>query len=573
GHFQISLYFLTAVLMYIIYKFIIDRNIRKVSYTVIFTFLGVLLTMPQVLPSMELYLESFRSSFFQKGGIPIEYIPTLLAPDFFGNPVTRNTWFGHYAEWNAYIGVLPLMLAFYSFVSIKKPQVLFLFFFGIIAFSLGINSPISDFVLNLHLPVFSTSSLNRIIILYSFAFAVLAGFGYDRLLLDIKNANKKRIIFWVCFFIFIFIILWSMVVFKLFIPIDKISITKQNLILPTILFLASGAIVVCGAIFRKLPHVKVIQALIASGLITVVAFDMLRFAGKWQAFDPKNLVFPDFPTANALSKISGFNRVFGNLGGEATIYYKLPSVEGYDALYSKRYGEFIGYIEKEEIIESAWSVVSFPKHSKNTQKAINFLNIKYIVHKIADNGVSWTFPIWIYPQKQFSLFYKDGLYEFYQNNNVLPHAFLVGEYQVIKDKRKILETIFSDAFDVGKEIVLEENPKISKAKDVIGDAKIINYKQNSIDISVDAKSNALLFLTDNYYGGWKATVDGRRVPILRANYTFRAVPVRKGKHAVKFFYEPWSFSLGIYLAAGGLVGIVLLTLISKSKGRLKSISS
>ena len=573
GHFQISLYFLITVLSYIIYKLIVSRNIYNTLRLVLFVFFGLLLTMPQVLPSMELYLQSFRSSFFQTGSIPIEYLPSFLAPDFFGNPITRNTWFGHYAEWNAYMGVLPFMLAAYSLLRMRKHQILFFFILGLSSLILAISNPISALISNLHVPVLSTSGINRIIVLFSFAFAVLAGAGYDQLLLDIKNGSKKRIFVWLGLFSLMFITLWALIFQKLFIPLDKISVSKQNLILPTILYLTSLAVVFAAIMLRKIRYRRVLYAFLALAFVVLVGFDLLRFATKWQAFDPKNLVFPTFSTTEAFSKISGFNRVFGNLGGEASIYYKLPSVEGYDALYSKRYGQFVGYIEKEEFLESNWSVVSFPKNSDNTSKAINLLNVKYIVHKLADDKAPWTFPVWTYPKEQFDLIYKDDYYEFYQNNNVFPHAFLVGEYRVIKDKKQILKTIFSDDFNLRREIILEDDPKIVRTSGDIGDAKIINYQPSSMEISVDAKRNALLFVSDNYYHGWKASVDGSSVPILRANYTFRAIGITEGKHNVKFWYDPWSFKAGVKLAIGGLAGILVTILISKNKDRSKPSSS
>jgi hypothetical protein len=559
GHFQISLYFLIAILAYLVYKFIVVKNIYATFRLTLFVIFGLLLIMPQVLPSVELYFESFRSSFFQTSNIPLAYLPSFLAPDFFGNPVTRNTWFGNYAEWNAYIGVLPLMLAVYSFSKIKRPQILFFLIFGILSLLLALGNPASTFIQNLHLPVLSTSSINRIIVLFSFSFAVLAGFGYDLLFFDLKNSGKKIILIWLGLFGLLFAVLWAVIIQKLFIPLDKIAISKQNLILPTILFLAVVILVSLGAIVRKIKCYKVLSIFLAWLFIILVAFDLLRFAIKWQSFDPKNLVFPSFSTTQAFSKISGFNRVFGNLGGEATMYYKLPSVEGYDALYSKRYAQFIGYIEKEELINSNWSVVNFPKNSLNTPKAVNLLNIKYIVHKLADDHASWTFPFWIYPNDQFSLVYKDDKYEFYQNNDVLPHAFLVGDYKVINDEKQILKTIFSHDFNSGREIILENDPGIVKTNENIGNAEILNYRPNEIEISVNSKANSLLFLTENYYPGWKASIDGRNVPILRADYTFRAIPIAAGKHSVRFYYDPWSFKIGIYLFIAGLIGVLFMT--------------
>lgn len=573
GHFQISLYFLIGIISFIVYKLMVTKNILNTLYLILYAIFGLLLTMPQILPSIELYLQSFRSSFFQSGGIPIEYLPTLLAPDFFGNPITRNTWFGNYAEWNGYVGLLPLMLAFYGILRIKKPQTFFFLVFGLIALILAINNPISTLIQNLHIPVLSTSSINRIIVLFSFSFAVLAGLGFDQLFFDIKNKNKKAILILLGLFGVLYSILWLAVFKKIFIPTASIDIARRNLILPTSLFFASTISIALVMIFRKIKYYKVLYSFFVLGFLILGTFDMLRFAMKWQAFDPKNLVFPSFSTTQAFSKISGFDRVFGNLGGEATVYYHLPSVEGYDALYNKRYGQFIGYMEKGEFIGSNWSVVSFPKNSPNTEKAINLLNMKYLVHKLADDGASWTFPVWTHP-KQFILIYEDKFYKFYENNNAFPHAFLVGEYRIIKDPKQILETIFSNDFDSRREIILENDPKITGTKEGIGDAQIVDYQHNSLNISVVAKRDGLLFLSENYNNGWKASIDGKEVPILRADYTFEAIVIRKGKHSVKFWYDPWSFKLGVYLAAAGFTGIiVMLFLTSRKANRLKPSSS
>ena len=73
----------------------------------------------------------------------------------------------------------------------------------------------------------------------------------------------------------------------------------------------------------------------------------------------------------------------------------------------------------------------------------------------------------------------------------------------------------------------------------------------------------MLFLADNYDKGWKASVDGKDTSILRANYTFRAIKINEGKHVVRFWYDPRSFKLGIYLAIGGMVGILITILVSR----------
>ena len=333
GHFQISLYFLITICAYILYKFIINRNILNTLYLILYTFFGLLLSMPQLMPSIEFYLQSLRSTVFLKGEvIPWQYISTFLAPDFLGNPVTRNDWFGHYAEWNGYIGVLPLMLAVYSITSKKRVQTFFLLIIGVITLLMAFDTPLLTLLINLHIPVISTSSASRVIVIYSFMFAALSAFGFDQLELDIKERRFKKIYLWITLFLIFFLVLWAIVFFKLFIPAERLIVARQNLILPSLIFSLSSLVILL-LIFFQNTNKKIKYSLLAFILILIVVFDMFRFAKKWQPFDPKNLVFPNVPTTREFSRLKGYERVLGNLGAEALVYYNMPSIEGYDSLY------------------------------------------------------------------------------------------------------------------------------------------------------------------------------------------------------------------------------------------------
>jgi uncharacterized membrane protein YfhO len=49
-----------------------------------------------------------------------------------------------------------------------------------------------------------------------------------------------------------------------------------------------------------------------------------------------------------------------------------------------------------------------------------------------------------------------------------------------------------------------------------------------------------LILRDHFYPGWFAEVDGKRVPIRRAETLFRGIDVPAGRHRVVFYYAPFS---------------------------------
>lgn len=88
---------------------------------------------------------------------------------------------------------------------------------------------------------------------------------------------------------------------------------------------------------------------------------------------------------------------------------------------------------------------------------------------------------------------------------------------------------------------------------------------NTVELSCENASPSFLVLTDLYYPGWTAKVDGVQVPLYCANYAFRGVPLEPGKHEIVFKFEPASFWTGIKLAFGLLI-FVSLTWLFAGKG-------
>jgi uncharacterized membrane protein YfhO len=60
-------------------------------------------------------------------------------------------------------------------------------------------------------------------------------------------------------------------------------------------------------------------------------------------------------------------------------------------------------------------------------------------------------------------------------------------------------------------------------------------------------------LADAYDPGWRASVDGERAALLRANVAFRAVAVPQGRHVVELVYRPRAVVLGLGESLAALV--------------------
>jgi len=69
-------------------------------------------------------------------------------------------------------------------------------------------------------------------------------------------------------------------------------------------------------------------------------------------------------------------------------------------------------------------------------------------------------------------------------------------------------------------------------------AEIVEGGGGSLRI-VTRGGGGYLVLSDTWVPGWKATLDGRDVPVIRADFAFRAVKVPPGEHEVRMDYRPW----------------------------------
>jgi hypothetical protein len=144
----------------------------------------------------------------------------------------------------------------------------------------------------------------------------------------------------------------------------------------------------------------------------------------------------------------------------------------------------------------------------------------------------------------------------YRNLEALPRAFLVGAAEVVPGDAAIQRLLSAD-FDPRTTAVLAE-PLAAGSEIAAGATGSVQWIERQVDrfsLRVAADRPALLVVLDNYYPAWRADIGGRDVPVLRANHTFRAIPVPAGEYTVTFRYTPDA------LRAGGAISLVVLTLL------------
>jgi hypothetical protein len=130
-----------------------------------------------------------------------------------------------------------------------------------------------------------------------------------------------------------------------------------------------------------------------------------------------------------------------------------------------------------------------------------------------------------------------------------------------------LRGMLGKSFDPSQHVLLESPPKrllrsaAMKLRDPRASVSIEHYGEESVVLRTNGARPGVVVLTDAWYPGWLATLDGEPVPLLRANVAFRGVAVPAGEHVVEMHYRPASQRHGLWLAfiaAVGLAGTCLV---------------
>jgi len=157
----------------------------------------------------------------------------------------------------------------------------------------------------------------------------------------------------------------------------------------------------------------------------------------------------------------------------------------------------------------------------------------------------------------------DGDVKIYENLDCLPRAYVVHQARVVPTDEVALATLADPSFNPATEVILTAPPSSPlpppSSPLSLPSSSLLSYGPEQVVISTTLSAPGYLVLSDTWYPGWRATVDGVESPIERANYMLRAVAVPAGTHRVVFTYQPTHWDVG-WLISGGTLGIVALGL-------------
>jgi len=155
-----------------------------------------------------------------------------------------------------------------------------------------------------------------------------------------------------------------------------------------------------------------------------------------------------------------------------------------------------------------------------------------------------------------------------ENEERLPRAWLVERFEVLAEEEAAIERLRRRSFDPARVAILERDPGVAlrPADSPIGTCVVRKLDGGGLDIEANAARPALLVMSEIFYPGWRARVDGQVVPLMRADDVISAICLPAGEHHITLRYEPTSFKLGCVATGLCVLAALALPLIGRRWG-------
>jgi len=305
--------------------------------------------------------------------------------------------------------------------------------------------------------------------------------------------------------------------------------------------------------------------LLALATIGVIVADLAYFGWKLNPTRERGGLYPEMRSIQFLQSDSSIYRVIrGPLSRKvfppnSLAVYGISDVQGYSGIVLDYYVDFLNLVE--EGVSGPRRVHSLRYAASLSSRLLDLLNVKYVI-TIADPGHEMVTLERSDPDLDLAY---DGEVKIYENRDVLPRAFFVSQYRVVQGSAEGLGLLSRDDFDPATYVILEKEPDplttSIDAELAQPRVEILDYTPNKVIVRAVSATDGFVVLSDLYYHGWKAFVDGVPQEIYKADYAFRAVQLEAGEHRIEFVFDPMSFKIGATVSLGTLSLAVSLTVV------------
>lgn len=548
-----------------------------------FLIIGGILSAAQLLPTLEAVANSYR-----RGGLALDESAALavkwdevllsLLPRYWAQPGLESI---------GYIGVAGAVLAFFGLMQITRER--WIPFFLVLAtvslvLALGTATPLFE-LFHTAMPGYSLFRVPaRWLFLVSLCLATLAAYGADWLRDDLRPEERRRLSLVLLTGTILASLLFVVYVGRLYLIGSQQSLPDPQVVV----FWAIVALLTYATILLVLHHgLANMLAYILVGAVVVVElffasrpleFNQMfpreiyeqsvttqRLSQHWTDARHISIAAERFPLENEEERSEELLESLSEAWAQRAISYgkyseefrpnvNLPlgmaNADGHDGgmLPSEDYAVLRAALLNDPDLPPHMSL-SLVENVQLDARLWGMLNVRYLVadHQQREPGPGWELIGQARP---------DGPWLF-ENRELLPRTFVVFETVVDEDPLR-LRTI-----DVARQALVDR--PIPELVGVTGSpviATIVSESPRRVEIQATTSQPGLLVLSDSYFPGWTATVNGSPREIHRVNVALRGVLLPSGELTVVFTYQPRWFQIGVVVSLVGWL-LALATLLPR----------
>ena len=290
--------------------------------------------------------------------------------------------------------------------------------------------------------------------------------------------------------------------------------------------------------FRVARNTQIAARVVVAGVSLVILFDLFTVnwqtnlypqRPEWHTQKPPIIAAleADLAEKEALFRVHNEFRLYDNYG----LPFGLQDLWGASPL---RLSSYEAFIAPPMLLERVWGM----------------LNVKYVI--------TWRSELYVPSTVLYQEPAADGATYLHRLAEVGPRAWIVHQVRQMPAEAMLAYMAEPD-FDYRQEALV--SPAVSlpglqpPAQDLV---EVTSFTPNQLGLHVEAGADGLLVLSEIDYPGWRATVDGVLVPIVRANYALRAIPISAGGHEVVFTFIPLTFWSGAVISGLALLGVLFV---------------
>lgn len=510
---------------------------------------GALIAAVQILPTFELVKESTRGAALsfeyaaKSAQLSLRDAVLLIIPNYFG-ALTGPYWGDIDISQNIiYVGLLPFMLMGLAlFFAKKHPDVIYLFIMAILflLLSLGENGPVFRLFYS-YLPGFNYfRGPANTLFLYAFCAALLSGYGLNSLACGMRKLT---------FFLYIAVaLLLCIVIYQLSPgpPAEIAGPAAKNIQSGFQAFLGffilSAIIIYISVFFPRFRNFCYAALVLLAFMDLYMHFSDSLTIGLKEA--PQTLEKrPEMITA--IKKDSGIlsdDKPAVDLNdselrqGLFRVYTKPEGLQG-----TGIFGYNRAMLFRTFLVEG-----SEPLEMGRHRRLIETLSVKNL-----DNLLKIT-------NSKYITSIDSGDVNAQRYATPLPRTFIVANARFLDNDDRVLDALAS--FDPSSEVLISGTGTDITHQTMDPSAwssTVSRYTGNLVEIRTQSGRDGFLVLSDTYYPGWQAWVDGVEYPVMRANYDFRALHLPAGEHTVVYKFTSRYLTFGLFISLGGILLVSL----------------